>query len=70
MKDLLRRLLPQPLNNAYYIGFLRDAEMSLPIDERYSRVRWLDVRKFKSEGWFADRFIKRVVVSLSILKLI
>ena len=60
MKDLLRRLLPQPLNNAYYIGFLRDAEMSLPIDERYSRVRWLDVRKFKSEGWFADPFILSV----------
>lgn len=60
MKDLLRRLLPQPLNNAYYIGFLRDAEMSLPIDERYSRVRWLDVRKFKSEGWFADPFVLSV----------
>lgn len=60
MKDNLRRLFPQPLENAYYIGFLKVAEMSLPIAERYAKVRWLDVRRYKNEGWFADPFILSV----------
>lgn len=57
MKDSLKRFLPEPLKNAYYIGFLKETEMSLPVVERYTKVRWLDVRKFKNEGWFADPFI-------------
>ena len=55
----LRRFLPQPLKNAYYIGFLKEVEMSLPIAERYAKVRWLDVRNY-NEGWFADPFILSV----------
>ena len=60
MKENLRSLLPQPLKNAYYIGFLKEAEMPLPISERYAKVRWLDVRRYKNEGWFADPFILSV----------
>ena len=34
--------------------------MLLPIVERYAKVRWLDVRKKKNEGWYADPFILSV----------
>lgn len=34
--------------------------MSLSIAERYAKVRWLDVRRYKKEGWFADPFILSV----------
>ena len=60
MKEKLRRFFPQPLESAYYIGFLKVADMSLPIAERYAKVRWLDVRRYKDEGWFADPFILSV----------
>ena len=60
MKDYLRSVLPCPLKNAYYIGFLKETEMSLPIAERYEKVRWLDVCRYKDEGWFADPFILSV----------
>lgn len=67
MMRILKRIFPHPLNNAYYIGFLLDADMSLPVDERYSKIRWLDVDKCKTEGWFADPFI--VSVSDNIVEL-
>lgn len=60
MNRTLRNIFPQPLKDAYYIGLLREIEMSLPIVERYTKVRWLDVRKYKNEGWFADPFIVSV----------
>ena len=60
MKENLRRFFPQPLESAYYIGFLKVADMSLSIAERYAKVRWLDVRRYKNEGWFADPFILSV----------
>ena len=53
-------MFPKPLKNAYYIGFLEEAEMSLPIVERYAKVRWLDVSNYINEGWFADPFILSV----------
>ena len=34
--------------------------MSLSIAERYAKVRWLDVRRYKNEGWFADPFVLSV----------
>lgn len=57
---LFGKFLLHPLRDAYYIGFLKEIEISLPIVERYSRVRWLDVSKYKNEGWFADPFILSV----------
>ncbi len=60
MKRTFRSFLPQPLKDAYYIGILKEDEMSLPIVERYAKVKWLDIRKYKKEGWFADPFIVSV----------
>lgn len=60
MSKYLRSFFPQPLKNAYYIGFLKESEMLLPIVERYAKVRWLDVCKLKNEGWYADPFILSV----------
>lgn len=60
MSKYLRSFFPQPLKDAYYIGFLKETEMSLSIAERYAKVRWLDVCKLKNEGWFADPFILSV----------
>ena len=60
MSKYLRSFFPQPLKNAFYIGFLKETEMSLSIAERYAKVRWLDVRRYKNEGWFADPFILSV----------
>ena len=60
MSKYLRSFFPQPLKDAYYIGFLKETEMSLSIAERYAKVRWLDVRRYKKEGWFADPFILSV----------
>lgn len=60
MKENLRNLLLQPLKNAYYIGFLKEIDMALPISERYAKVKWLDVRRYGNEGWFADPFILSV----------
>jgi len=56
----IERLFSHPLKDSYYIGFLKDSELSLPVVERYSKIRWLDVRKYESEGWFADPFIVSV----------
>ena len=56
----LNKVFPHPLSNAYYIGFLREKDISLSIGERYSKIRWLDVCKYKNEGWFADPFIVSV----------
>ncbi len=60
MKRTLRKLLPQPLRNAYYIGLLRESDVALPIIERYRRIRWLNVDRYNNEGWFADPFIVSV----------
>ena len=60
MSKYLRSFFSQPLKDAYYIGFLKETEMSLSIAERYAKVRWLDVRRYKKEGWFADPFILSV----------
>lgn len=54
---VLRRLFPQPLKDAYYIGFLKDDDISLSVAERYARIKWLDVGEYGDEGWFADPFI-------------
>ena len=60
IKEILKNKIPHPLMNAYYIGFLKEAEVALPIVERYSKISWLDVRPYESEGWFADPFILSV----------
>lgn len=60
MIDYLRKLLPHPLKDAYYVGFLKETDLSLPIVERYAKIRWMDVSEYKSEGWFADPFMVSV----------
>lgn len=57
MLQSVRSLFPHPLKNSYYIGFLKEEEMSLPVIERYSRIQWMGVSKYQDEGWFADPFI-------------
>ena len=57
MKQILRRILPEPLKSSFYIGFLKNVEIPLPVVERYSKIRWLNVNKYRKEGWFADPFI-------------
>jgi len=39
----------------YYIGFLRDKDITLPKKERYQKVAWLALNGYKG-GWFADPF--------------
>ena len=56
----VKKILAHPLKDSYYVGFLKESDLSLPIVERYSSIRWLDVRKYESEGWFADPFILSV----------
>ncbi len=58
--NILKRYIPHPLKYAYYIGFIKDTELSLSIEDRYARVRWINVQKYKNEGWFADPFIVSV----------
>lgn len=60
IKTLLKKAFPHPLKDAYYIGFLTKDELSLPIVERYSKIKWIDVRDYEKEGWFADPFILSV----------
>ena len=60
MIDFLREIMPQPLKDAYYVGFLKETDMSLPIIERYAKIRWIDVSEYKIEGWFADPFMVSV----------
>ncbi len=58
--NLVNRIFPHPLKNSYYIGFLTEAELSLPVNERYARIKWMDVRQYEKEGWFADPFLLSV----------
>ncbi len=53
-------IISHPLKFAYYIGFLKEEELSLPVEKRYGRIKWIDIRKYKEEGWFADPFILTV----------
>lgn len=40
----------------YYIGFLDEDDLKLPVSERYEKIAWLKENDM-SEGWFADPFI-------------
>lgn len=53
----VNRFFSHPLKNAYYIGFLTENELSLPVKERYARIKWMDVQHYEDEGWFADPFL-------------
>lgn len=58
--NIVNRIFPHPLKNSYYIGFLMETDLSLPVNERYARIRWMDVRQYENEGWFADPFLLSV----------
>lgn len=58
--QLVKDLFSHPLKSSYFIGFLREDEMSLPVVERYSKIKWMDASQYEDEGWFADPFILSV----------
>ena len=58
--NIVKKLIPHPLKYSYFIGFLKESDMSLPIAERYAKIKWMDVRQYKDEGWFADPFLLSV----------
>jgi hypothetical protein len=58
--QLMRRLIPHPLKSSYYIGFLKECELSLPVNERYAKIKWMNATQYEDEGWFADPFIVSV----------
>lgn len=60
VKHLLKKIVPDFLKHAYHVGFLRQEDIALSIEERYSRVQWVKVGKMAKEGWFADPFILSV----------
>ena len=53
--DIERFIKRTFLREAYYIGFLEKKYLSLPTQERYDKVSWLDLNEYNS-GWFADPF--------------
>lgn len=60
IRKLIKSLLPDPLKNAYYVGFWNEDDLRLPIKERYAKVRWIKVGKYAKDGWFADPFFVAV----------
>lgn len=60
MVNFVNRVFSHPLKNSYYIGFLTEEELSLSVNERYAKIKWMDVCQYEDEGWFADPFILSV----------
>lgn len=44
---------------AYQIGFIERRFLSLPSDERYQKILWMDYAGY-NKGWFADPFFYKV----------
>ena len=57
--NLYRKIRAALREQAYYIGFLTDAEMDMQGMERFNHIHWLNLGHYK-EGWFADPFFLSV----------
>lgn len=51
----VKRIKKSLLKQAYYIGFIDQQYLSLPKEERFKKVVWLNQKGYRA-GWFADPF--------------
>lgn len=54
--SFIQQIRSELYTQRYVVGFLHENELSLPNDERFSKIRWINPLKHK-QGWFADPFI-------------
>ena len=60
IKQVLKKILPNPYKGEYYIGFVDKKDIVPDSDSWYDKVKWIDVNRYKKEGWFADPFFYEV----------
>ena len=60
IKQVLKKILPNPYKGSYYVGFADKKDIVPDSDSWYDKVKWVDVNQYKKEGWFADPFFYEV----------
>lgn len=60
IKKSLKKILPNPYRGDYNIGFVDKSDIVHDSDSWYNNVKWVNVNKYKKEGWFADPFFYNV----------
>lgn len=60
IKKLLKEILPNPYRGDYFIGFVDKPDIVRNSDSWYDKVKWVNVNKYKKDGWFADPFFYNV----------